>query len=131
MRLPSFVGQRSENRSLRDRIFAQRVYPTEALRKIVRGIDAPSGRAAVPTEDQRHFVLTSFTLGCVSIVAAFLPICGLPVAITGLLLGLYGRQSTPLKKASSWAIILSLIGLVLTCINTVAVISIYMSAYLW
>lgn len=131
MRLPLFAGQRSANHSLRDRIFAQRVYPTEALRKIVRHIDPPSGRAAVPTEDQRHFVLTSFTLGCVSIVAAFLPICGFLVAITGLLLGLYGRYTTPLKKASTWAIVLSLIGLVLTCINTAAVISMYISLYLW
>ncbi|WP_126628022.1 hypothetical protein [Dictyobacter alpinus] len=130
MRLPSFVGQRPETSSLRERILSQRVYPTEVLRKIVRKIDAPAAWQAIPTEDQRHFVLTSFTLGCVSILAAFFPICGFPVSITGLLLGLYGRQATPLKTTSAWAIVLSLIGLLLTCINTLVILSIYFQNYL-
>ncbi|GCE20183.1 hypothetical protein [Dictyobacter kobayashii] len=130
MRLPIFIGQHTEAASLREKIIAQRIYPTEALRKIVRRIDTPTTRITIPTEDQRHFILTGFTLSCVSIPAAFLPICGMSIAITGLFIGFYGRQATLLKSFSTWSIVLSAVGLLLSCINTIVVISIYIKTYM-
>ncbi len=97
---------------------------------IFRRLGRPSQNGR-PTEAQRNLVLTSFILGCASIFTAVFPICGLPIAITGLLLGLYSRQTTPLRIMSSWAIVLSLVGLFITLVYTVVTISIYFSSYLF
>jgi hypothetical protein len=88
-------------------------------------------RSAVPTQAQINLVLTGLILGFISVFAAFFPICGLPIALTGLAIGLYGRRTTSLQVMSSWAIALSLAGLILTFICIVVTISIYFGNYLF
>lgn len=103
------------------------------LHKLFRRLNrtAPARRSAVPTEAQRNLVLTGLVLGFISIFTAIFPICGLPTAITGLLIGFYGRRATSLQMMSSWAFALSLAGLILALIYTIVTISIYFGNYLF
>ena len=103
------------------------------LRKAFRRLNrtAPARRMAVPTEAQKNLVLTGLMLGFVSIFAAFFPVCGLPIALTGLLIGFYGRRTTSLQMMSSWAFALSLVGLILAFIYTIVTIGIYLGNYLF
>jgi len=101
----------------------------KAFRRLNRTI--PARRTAIPTEAQKNLVLTGLMLGFVSIFAAFFPICGLPIALTGLLIGFYGRRTTSLQMMSSWAFALSLAGLILAFIYTIVTISIYLGNYLF
>lgn len=85
----------------------------------------------IPTETQRNLVLTGLMLGFISLFTAIFPVCGLPIAVTGLLIGFYGRRTTSLHTMSSWAFALSLVGLILSFIYTIITISIYFSSYLF
>ena len=102
------------------------------LRKVFRRLNrmAPARRLQPPTETQRNLILTGLVLGFISIFTAIFPICGFPAAIAGLLIGFYGRRTTSLQIMSSWAFVLSLVGLILAFIYTVVTISIYFSNYL-
>ncbi len=115
--------------SLRDTINAQRAYPTKVLGRAVRHLSTDAQLVAL-TQDQKQLVLTGLVLGSASIIAVFFPICALPAAIAGLLLGLYGRYATPLRRMALWTIIFSTIGLVLASINVIMLISTYISTYL-
>ena len=86
---------------------------------------------ALPTEDERRFVCTGFILSMFSIVAAFFPICGLPIAITSLVMGLAGRRVHGLYTMATWAVALAVIGLGLTLVNIIVGVSIYFSTYVW
>lgn len=104
------------------------------LRKVFRRLNrtGPTRHSTIPTEAQRNLVLTGLVLGFISIFTAIFPICGLPTALTGLLIGLYGRRTTSLQVMSSWAFALSLVGLILAFIYTIVTISIYFGNYvLW
>ena len=103
------------------------------LRRVFRRLNQtkPVPRSAVPTEAQRNLVLTGLMLGFISIFTAFFPICGLLIAVSGLLIGFYGRRTTSLHTMSSWACALSLAGLILAFIYTIVTISIYFSRYLF
>ena len=103
------------------------------LRRVFRRLNrtGPLPRSAVPTEAQKNLVLTGLMLGFISIFAAFFPVCGLPIAVTGLLIGFYGRRTTSLYTMSSWACALSLVGLIVAFIYTIVTISIYFSKYLF
>jgi uncharacterized membrane protein len=86
---------------------------------------------ALPTEDERRFVCTGFILSMFSIVAAFFPICGLPIAITSLVMGLAGRRVPGLYTMATWTVALAIIGLGLTLANIIIGVSIYFSSYVW
>ena len=81
------------------------------------------------TEEQTRLVLTGFMLGWASLFTAIFPVCGFPIALTALLMGLYGRHTTALRNLSSWAIALSIVGLLLSFVNTIITISIYIARY--
>lgn len=73
-----------------------------------------------PSNAQRELVVTGFILGVLSIVTSFFPICGLLTGICGLGIGIYShRQLRALYTMASWAIGLSLAGLVLSLLLTV------------
>ncbi|MCL2363094.1 MAG: DUF4190 domain-containing protein [Defluviitaleaceae bacterium] len=58
----------------------------------------------------------SLVLGIIGLVAWFLPIVGLPVTITGLVLGIKGRNSYN-RKLATVGVVLSSIGLTASVIN--------------
>jgi hypothetical protein len=74
-------------------------------------------RRGLVTQQQMNIVSTGFVLGLFSIVAAVFPLCGLPIAVTGLILGLLGRRVPALHKLAKWAIALSIVGGTLALIN--------------
>ncbi|HTI15546.1 MAG TPA: hypothetical protein VL461_13440 [Dictyobacter sp.] len=110
---------------LREKLLSQRKYSTEMLRDMIHRGWRLSSQHASPTEDQRQLVSTGFVLACASILMAFFPVCGWPVAISALLLGLYGRYKTSLRVLSSWTVVLSVIGLLLVCLNTIILLGVY------
>lgn len=59
-----------------------------------------------------------FILGIISMFAWLLPLAGYPVSITGLVLSVKARKN-PENKTALAGMILSIIGLVLTVINSV------------
>jgi len=61
--------------------------------------------------------IASLVLGVNSLWAWFLPLVGFPVSILGLLMGIVGRKSS-IKKMAMAGLILSIIGLVATIINS-------------
>lgn len=87
--------------------------------------------ARPPTSSERQFIILGFMLSIFSIFTSFFPIAGLPVAISGLVMGLTGRRITALERVASWTICLSVVGLVLSVVNIIVSISIYLSIYLW
>jgi hypothetical protein len=60
--------------------------------------------------------ITSLVLGILSMLAWCIPLCGAPVTIAGLVLGIMGLNSTKRNMAIA-GIVLSSIGLVLTIVN--------------
>lgn len=129
MDIQHLARERTTRASLRDTIKAQRAYPTKILRGAARHLSTRAHPVA-PTQDQKNLVLTGLVLGGVSIITTFFPICALPAAVAGLLLGLYGRHTTPLRRMSLWTVILSALGLVFASINIIMLVSTYVGTYL-
>jgi hypothetical protein len=75
--------------------------------------------------------MQGFILGILSIFCSFFPVCGLPIAISGLLIGIAGSRDGHTYKMTTLAVAFSTIGLALTLINVIVSISIYFSFYLW
>jgi len=66
-----------------------------------------------------NFATASLVLGIIGLVAWFLPIIGFPVTIVGLVLGIKGMKSAKRDRAIA-GVVMSIIGLALTIINSVA-----------
>jgi uncharacterized membrane protein len=104
----------------------ERLYST-----VIRRMTDRSDAYEPPTEGERQFVCTGFVLSVFSIFAAFFPICGLPIAIASLVMGLIGRRIATLHTMATWAVALAIIGLGLTLVNVIVGVSIYFSEYIW
>src|SRR5690349_12950015 len=76
---------------------------------------------------ERQFVMQGFMLAILSLFCSFFPVCGLPIAISGLIIGVTGYRAGHLHKLTTLTIIFSTIGLALTLINVFVSISIYFS----
>ena len=98
----------------------QRVY-TATLRRV--GPHLRYTRAV--TTSEKNLVLTGFVLGGCSILTAIFPICGLPMGIAGLLIGLRGRRHPALYTLATWGAALAVIGLALTLACAIIGLSIY------
>jgi len=77
---------------------------------------------AAPTSERGWAGITSLILGLINLLAWCLPICGGPMAIAGLVIGILGLKSTN-RGLSIAGIILNAIGLILTIIATIAIIA--------
>lgn len=80
---------------------------------------------------QKNFILTGFVLGGCSIITAIFPICGLPMGLAGLFIGLHGRRYPALHTLATWGAALSIIGLALTMICMIIGLGVYFGHYLW
>lgn len=67
--------------------------------------------------NERTFALVSTILGVVNLCTWFLPICGIPMAIAGIVLGALGMKDPSQKTLAVAGIALSAIGLLLGCGN--------------
>lgn len=76
--------------------------------------------AAGSNSNNRIMAIASLVLGIINLCAWFLPICGAPLAIVGLVLGYFGMRSPEQKTLAIVGMVLSGIGLLLACVNAVA-----------
>lgn len=97
-----------------------------ALLRLFHHLSRPVYTSSVrPSEAQRQLAVTGFILGVVSIVTSIFPVCGLPISICGLWIGVSGhRKSLALRTMTSWTIWLSLAGLALSLLYIILTITI-------
>jgi hypothetical protein len=110
---------------------AKRVSQNAVLR-LFHHLSGPTNTASArPSESQRQLVVTGFILGVVSILTFIFPVCSLPASICGLLIGIYGRRkSRALHTMATWAIVLSLIGLILSLLYIIITMAVYAHRHL-
>jgi hypothetical protein len=91
-----------------------------------------SRQGVPPTEQERNMVLTGFVLSIMSIVTAFFPICAIPMACAGLVMGVIGRRIQGVRKVATWCVVLSIIGGTLGIMNIVITVGFYyINRLLW
>ena len=71
-----------------------------------------------PIEQTDKFALVGFILGFVSIIAWFIPLFGYPVTICGIVLSAKGMKSSTSKNKALTGLILSIVFLTITFINS-------------
>ena len=77
-------------------------------------------------ETGRTEAIIAFVLGIVSLLAWCIPICGAPVTIAGIVLGIRGLQSSSMRVMAIVGIVLSSLGLIATVVN--AAVGAYLGA---
>lgn len=70
--------------------------------------------------NERMFAIGSLVIGVINLCAWFLPICGFPLGIVGVILGYLGMKDASQKNLAIAGMVLSGIGILLACINAVA-----------
>ncbi|NIM93463.1 MAG: hypothetical protein GTO18_07110 [Anaerolineales bacterium] len=69
-------------------------------------------------KDRMWFAIASFVIGLLCLCAWFLPICGVPASVTGIILGVVGLDSSQRGLAIA-GIVLSALGFTASIINAV------------
>ena len=65
-----------------------------------------------------HYLsIGALVLGVLNLCSWFIPLCGFPMSISGIVLGIIGLKSPKGKTMAIIAIVLSVIGIVLTVVN--------------
>jgi hypothetical protein len=77
-------------------------------------------------ETGRKEAIVSFVLGIASLIAWCIPICGAPISIVGIVLGVRGLGSTSQRAMAIVGIVLCSLGLIATLIN--AAVGAYLGA---
>jgi len=67
--------------------------------------------------NERIMAIASLVLGVINLCAWFIPLCGAPLAIIGIVLGYLGMKDPSQKTLAIIGIVLSVLGLIATCIN--------------
>lgn len=67
--------------------------------------------------NERVMAIASLVLGVINLCAWFIPLCGAPLAIVGIVLGYLGMKDPSQKTLAIIGIVLSALGLIATCIN--------------
>jgi hypothetical protein len=83
-------------------------------------MSAPPAGAPAGTDNNRIMAIASLVAGILNLCAWFLPICGFPLGIVGLALGYFGMRSPGQKNLAVIGMVLSAIGLLLACLNSLA-----------
>ena len=86
-------------------------------------IEQPSNApvSTPPANDNyRIMAIAALVLGILNLCAWFIPLCGAPLGIIGAVLGYFGMRSPQQKKLAIAGMVLSLIGLLLACVNAIA-----------
>jgi hypothetical protein len=67
--------------------------------------------------NERMMAIGSLVLGVINLCAWFLPICGIPMSIAGIVLGYFGMRDQSQKTLAIIGIALCALGLLAGCIN--------------
>ena len=76
--------------------------------------------------NERIMAIASLVLGVINLCAWFLPICGIPLSIAGLVLGFLGMKDQSQKTLAIIGMVLCGLGLVAACINSA--VGVYLGA---
>jgi hypothetical protein len=79
----------------------------------------PPAQAPAPSGDKKGLAIAGFVLGILNLCAWFLPICGGPLSVVGIVLSALGIKSSQ-KTLAIIGLVLSGLGLIATIINAVA-----------
>jgi len=66
----------------------------------------------------RPMAITSLVIGVFNLCAWVLPICGIPLGMLGVVLGYFELKDPEVKTLAMVGIVLSVIGLILACVNS-------------
>jgi hypothetical protein len=72
-----------------------------------------------PQQDKKGFAIAALVLGILSLCAWLFPICGFPIAIAGVILGILGLKSSS-RTLAIVGLVLSGLALLLSLCNAVA-----------
>lgn len=75
---------------------------------------------AQPSGNERLMAIGSLVLGVINLCAWFLPICGIPLGLIGIVLGYLGMKDPTQKTLAVIGMVLSGIGILLACVNAIA-----------
>lgn len=78
-------------------------------------MDNQTSTPSLPQENKKPKI--SFILGLIGLVAWLLPILGLPIQIIALIFGIQGLSSPTKKNFAIAAIVLAILGLMLSIVN--------------
>lgn len=70
--------------------------------------------------NERAMAIGSLVIGVINLCAWFLPICGIPLGLVGIVLGYLGMKDVSQKNLAIAGMALSGIGILLACLNAVA-----------
>ncbi|HUG34823.1 MAG TPA: DUF4190 domain-containing protein [Anaerolineales bacterium] len=70
--------------------------------------------------NERMFAIGSLVIGIINLCAWFVPICGFPLGLVGVVLGYLGMKDVSQKNLAIAGMVLSGIGILLACINAIA-----------
>lgn len=73
--------------------------------------------AANGNSNEDYVAIGSLVLGLINLCSWFIPLCGCPMSIIGIVLGIVGLKSTKYKTMAIIGLILSALGLIITLIN--------------
>ncbi len=73
---------------------------------------------ATGSANARPMAITSLVIGVFNLCAWILPICGIPLGMLGVVLGYFGLNEPEVKSLAMVGIALSVIGLILACVNS-------------
>jgi hypothetical protein len=80
----------------------------------------PAGAPIVEPKPREGRAIAALVLGIISIVAALLPICGLPFSVAGIVVSLLARRSASNRAMATVGLVLASIALGLTLLNAAA-----------
>lgn len=84
----------------------------------------PSSPTPASGGNERIMAIASLVLGILNLCAWFFPICGIPLALIGLVLGFLGMKDPSQKTLAVIGMVLCGLGLLAACIN--AAVGVYM-----
>ncbi len=79
-----------------------------------------SSPAPASSGNEKIMAVASLVLGIINLCSWFFPICGIPLAIVGIVLGVLGMKDPSQKTLAMIGIALSVLGLLAACINAAA-----------
>ena len=103
----------------------------QVYRITMRGLGTHLRRAHAVSRTEKNLVITGLVLGGCSILTAIFPICGLPMGVAGLIIGLHGRRHPVLHTLATWGAALSVIGLALTIMCAIVGLGVYFGHAMW
>ena len=99
----------------------ENLFPKENAMNESSNAPISSGMPSAPaSNNNRIMAIASLVLGIINLCAWFIPLCGFPIGIAGAVLGYFGMRAPEQKNLAIAGMVLSIIGILLACLNAFA-----------